>query len=176
MRKIKILFIIFVFLAAICFFWKDLNDLYFRIAVRLPQIENGLTGFFIEKIEKQVVTPEPLRSTEDSRRSFLTRAGIIAWTNKEREKNGLPPLMENPKLNLSAELKVQDMFSNQYFAHNSPEGKGVADFIEKTGPVVQLVRTPACHAGGREFESRPDRFEAQSLTSGWAFLFLIAAG
>ena len=25
------------------------------------------------------------------------------------------------------------------------------------GPVVQLVRTPACHAGGREFESRLGR-------------------
>ena len=25
------------------------------------------------------------------------------------------------------------------------------------GPVVQLVRTPACHAGGREFEPHPDR-------------------
>ena len=25
------------------------------------------------------------------------------------------------------------------------------------GPVVQLVRTPACHAGGREFEPHPGR-------------------
>ena len=31
------------------------------------------------------------------------------------------------------------------------------------GPVVQLVRIFACHARGREFESRPDRQEAQHL-------------
>ena len=28
---------------------------------------------------------------------------------------------------------------------------------KKNGVVVQLVRMPACHAGGREFESRPYR-------------------
>ena len=27
----------------------------------------------------------------------------------------------------------------------------------KHGPVVQLVRTPACHAGGRRFKSVPGR-------------------
>ena len=34
--------------------------------------------------------------------------------------------------------------------HSNSEGMA-------NGLVVQLVRMPACHAGGREFESRPDR-------------------
>ncbi len=29
--------------------------------------------------------------------------------------------------------------------------------IKVNGPVVQLVRMPPCHGGGRGFESRPDR-------------------
>ena len=33
------------------------------------------------------------------------------------------------------------------------------------GPVVQLVRTPACHAGGREFEPHPDRHYASVAQS-----------
>ena len=36
------------------------------------------------------------------------------------------------------------------------------------GLVVQLVRIPACHAGGRGFESRPDRKKLRFLG---AFLF-----
>ena len=36
------------------------------------------------------------------------------------------------------------------------------------GSVVQLVRMPPCHGGGREFESRPVR---KIPTAMWGFLF-----
>jgi hypothetical protein len=36
-------------------------------------------------------------------------------------------------------------------------GKNNVFLPSQTGLVVQLVRMPPCHGGGREFESRPDR-------------------
>ena len=36
----------------------------------------------------------------------------------------------------------------------------------KFGPVVQSVSTPACHAGGRRFESVPGRHINASVESG----------
>ncbi len=132
MKSVKLSLIIFVIvLAGIFLFWNDLADFYFKIFVRLPQIEKGLTNFFIEKIEKQIVTPPPLRAAKEAPESFLTKAGVIELTNVQREKYGLPKLKENAKLNLSAELKVQDMFWQQYFAHDSPLGVTVGDLANE---------------------------------------------
>ena len=52
----------------------------------------------------------------------------------------------------------------QKYLVNSKKSSTFAPAFEKktTGAVVQLVRIPACHAVGREFESRPHRQEAEA--------------
>ena len=44
------------------------------------------------------------------------------------------------------------------------------------GGVVQLVRTPACHAGGREFESRRSRHNIKGLQILSVSPFFVAEG
>jgi len=140
MKSVKLWLIIFaIVLAGIFLFWKDFTDFYFQLENRLTDffiplegISYPLTGF-IEKIEKQIATPPPLRAAKEASESFLTKEGVIAFTNSQREKNGLPKLKENAKLNLSAELKAQDMLKNQYFAHDSPSGATVGNLADDAG-------------------------------------------
>lgn len=144
MRKFKILLLVFIiFLGSVLFFRNEILNLYQvvkenlygwvypKLSLQLPQIEKGITDSLIKEAEKEISTPPPLRAEEEAPEAFLTRAGVIEWTNLQREKYGLPPLKESAKLNLSVELKVQDMFQNQYFGHESPSGEGVADLAEK---------------------------------------------
>ncbi|AKM82389.1 TPA: CAP domain-containing protein [Candidatus Berkelbacteria bacterium] len=50
--------------------------------------------------------------------------------NASRSQEGLSPLSNNAKLADAALKKAQDMFDNQYFSHNSPEGKTPWDFFK----------------------------------------------
>lgn len=75
--------------------------------------------------------PGPLRGFLDGGAAeiSLERDAIIDATNVQREKQGLTALHMNAKLNAAAMAKVDDMFAQQYFEHESPNGKSPADVI-----------------------------------------------
>lgn len=58
---------------------------------------------------------------------------LIELTNSERQKSGLSPLSENGALDQAAELKAQNMFQENYWAHFAPSGKTPWDFISGAG-------------------------------------------
>ena len=132
MKKFILLIILIVVFGGI-FFWSEILDLYSGLTLRLPQQWEEEKVTLVEEIEKQIVTPPPLIREEKAPEAFLTQAGVIKWTNSQREKEGLPPLRENPSLNASALMKAKDMLAKQYFEHISPSGEGVADLVEKVG-------------------------------------------
>ncbi len=52
----------------------------------------------------------------------ISSSDLYSLTNQTRQANGLPALTPNSKLEAAAQLKMTDMFNNNYFAHNSPQG------------------------------------------------------
>lgn len=60
---------------------------------------------------------------------------LVTLTNSARSQNGLGALVTNSNLSSAAYAKAQDMLSDGYFAHNSPDGKTPWDFINESGYV-----------------------------------------
>ena len=92
----------------------------------------------VSNLLKSINTPGALKINDglvlntDSVR--LTTKDVIEETNKNRLANGnLNPLKENSKLDLSAQMKLNDMFKQQYFEHISPDKIGVSDLGERVG-------------------------------------------
>lgn len=61
----------------------------------------------------------------------LTVRGVIEKTNRNRENHNASPLTENQALNRIAQMKLDNMFEHQYFAHVSPNGVAVSDFAKE---------------------------------------------
>ncbi len=97
----------------------------------LPSVER--LGAEIQDLEKRISTPDPLRAASDFPAAFLTRSGVIKYTNEQRQASGLPVLGISAKLNTAAAHKVQDMFAKQYFAHVAPDGKRASDLAGAAG-------------------------------------------
>lgn len=58
---------------------------------------------------------------------------LLSGTNAQRQASGLIPLTYNVTLSQAAAAKAQDMFTKDYWAHNSPEGKTPWSFIQAAG-------------------------------------------
>lgn len=52
----------------------------------------------------------------------ITPTGLLAATNQQRTNDNEKPLTINPELMKAAQLKVQNMFAEQYWAHTAPDG------------------------------------------------------
>jgi len=117
----------------------DINS-YFNKNIKNPVIK------LTEKeniLPSKIDMPGALRVADDIftiNKISLSKDNIITLTNKYRKENGgLIDLKENKQLNLSAEKKLQDMFTNQYFEHISKNGKGVNDLGEEVGYEYILI-------------------------------------
>ncbi len=62
---------------------------------------------------------------------------IVALANADRASQGIPPLVVSADLTLAANLKLDDMVQNDYFAHVSPQGVNPWYFIRRSGYVYQ---------------------------------------
>ncbi len=97
--------------------------------VKIQELAVKLT----DVVRPSIDAPDPLIGKLDRPLGSLSAAGIIEFTNQARVDNSLPPLISNDDLNQAAKLKVDDMFTNQYFAHVSPSGVGPDHWVELSG-------------------------------------------
>lgn len=125
--------ILFSFFAMMIIIFAFLGKVMPDFSSKMEEIQKYLSIYSSQNFQQKIWAPKALVSEEKNPQSFLTKQGIIDWTNKFRQEKGLSPLKENAKLSESALAKAKDMFEKQYFEHDSPEGIGVADLAKKAG-------------------------------------------
>jgi uncharacterized protein YkwD len=65
--------------------------------------------------------------------SDISSEQLLLLTNQKRQENALSPLLLNQQLSNAAAGKANDMFAQNYWAHNSPDGKTPWVFIKGAG-------------------------------------------
>src|ERR1035437_4253901 len=65
--------------------------------------------------------------------SNISNQELLILTNQQRQNNNLGALIDNSELDQAAANKASDMFSKDYWAHNSPNGTTPWVFIKSAG-------------------------------------------
>ena len=69
----------------------------------------------------------------------ITAVKLNEFTNTQRQKNNLSPVVYNQKLSNAAKKKAEDMFEKNYWAHFAPDGRTPWDFILGSGYSYELA-------------------------------------
>lgn len=109
----------------------DLNKV--DISSKIKSFEEVTSNFFVQTLHSDDLTPPPLRGVFGEPREPLTEAGILVWTNKNREDDGSKGLVQEETLSKIAAKKLEDLFAKQYFEHESPSGVGPSDLAKQIG-------------------------------------------
>ena len=122
-------FLFLVTVLGVLAYWNEHHNL----PAQMAGLKNALEqSSLAQSITQDPAMPGPLRGPENQPGSVLSVSGVLTWTNKNRADNGgLSALKENSTLDAQAEYKLKDMFTNQYFEHISPDGKGPAQLAQQ---------------------------------------------
>jgi uncharacterized protein YkwD len=102
-------------------------------SAKIKGFETATNNFFIQTLHSDVLTSPPLRGVFGEPQEPLTDAGVLAWTNQNREDAGVKDLTQNDTLTKMAEDKLADLFAKQYFEHVSPSGIGPGNLAKQVG-------------------------------------------
>ena len=95
---------------------------------------------------------------------------IFQLTNEARRKNGLPSLDSDNDLAVKARAKSDDMLTNNYFSHTSPEGKTIKDRMQEEKPASfkTISRIGENIYMGSRFDYSVDvKTQARMIVDGW---------
>jgi uncharacterized protein YkwD len=91
-----------------------------------------------------VPAPSPLPVPKTVEKNVINNnydsdSDILIFTNKERESDSLKPLSANRILDRIAALRADDLFTNQYFEHTSPDGTSASEIAKDEGYDYLLI-------------------------------------
>lgn len=79
------------------------------------------------------------RQTSELSDAGQVRRAMLAQVNAERDKQGLPPLVSDPRLDVAAQKHAEDMLARIYYSHESPEGTAPRQRVQAAGFVADAV-------------------------------------
>jgi uncharacterized protein YkwD len=119
-------------IVSIIFYFK--SDIFIPIFETRLKTAQSVVKDKIIQISKEISTPGPLFGNLKSSNTILTKEGILMWTNIQRKQNSqFESLNSNSDLDKIAQLRLEDMFSKQYFEHVSPTGESASDVADSVG-------------------------------------------